>query len=373
MKTALLVLCSTLAAITMGQIQGDTVVCAGNTYTYTADIPSAVNYDWEFPNGWYEASGLGTSGVTVTCNLSSGDVCVTGVDDIGNAIGQYCIPTEFGGGGSGFDLQPANTSACEPFGFPTEVNFIMVPNGTGGGCEDCGGSPHPNIDQALYDNSDFSIAQFVAFLNGNPVLIQPPGGTYTVFTVDHTNGTDNASAVMISGGCGGSGNGTANVIVNAIQYPVFVQSPQEACFGETVTVYVTNSMGGSWFNFTDMDVLSDGNPLVAVVNGPNATAQYNGLDAVGCPLEDAGHAILYCTPTSLHEVASIPLALLSTGEHAYTIAGTMVSDVKVLSLRGEVLMRGRAQHIDLTPYAPGVYVLQASTPDGTSAWWKVVR
>ncbi|MEO8066140.1 MAG: hypothetical protein ABI599_00465 [Flavobacteriales bacterium] len=354
------------------QIEGDTIVCAGNIYTYTANIPAATSYDWSFPSGWYEVSGLGSTSVTITCNTGAGDVCVTGYDDLNQPIGPFCIPTEFGGGGSGFDLQPANVSACEPFGFATEVTFSMIPNGTGGGCAPCGGTPHPNITNALYNNSFFPNAQFVSFLAGGPIFIQPPGGSYTVFLVDHTNGTDNANAVVISGGCGGSGNATASVTVNPIQYPIFSQSPPEACIGETVTVYVTNSNGGSWSNAIDMDVLDPFNPLVAIVTGPNATAQYSGLDFVGCPLEAAGHAITYCVMTSIATAQPEPL-LQRLGDHAYAVNGSAVSVVKVLSLRGDQLLRANARLVDLGSFASGIYLLQADMADGTVMRWKVVR
>lgn len=137
------------------QLAGDTVVCSGNNYTYTANIAGAVTYNWTFPTGWYGLVGQGTSTITATCNLNSGNVCVEGFDGSMNSLGTQCITTQFGGGGSaGWDVQPSFLGACPGSG--VSVTPVLVPNGTGGGTcpSGCGnGSPQPNIIYGLYDNA----------------------------------------------------------------------------------------------------------------------------------------------------------------------------------------------------------------------------
>ena len=121
----------------------------------------------------------------------------------GNVLGQQCLVTSFGGGGSGFDLVPSTWEGCGS----ADVIFTLVPNGTGGGCDACGGTPHPNVVYALYDNDYFPFAHYVGLVSGGPYTVVNPGASFTVFQVDITDGTEYPQAVVVGGGCGGSGTG----------------------------------------------------------------------------------------------------------------------------------------------------------------------
>ncbi|CAN5393629.1 hypothetical protein BH11BAC1_BH11BAC1_04510 [soil metagenome] len=94
-------------------ITGDTVVCSGNSYSYSINIPGAVTYTWTLPSGWYGMTGQGTASITATCNISIGNICAEGFDQIGNSLGIQCITTQWGNG-----------LACAP---PT-ASFISMSN-----------------------------------------------------------------------------------------------------------------------------------------------------------------------------------------------------------------------------------------------------
>lgn len=364
-------LCCALISSALGQLQGDTVVCAGNMYTYTADIPGAVTYEWNFPSYWYDASGLGTASVTVTCNGNPGGVCATGVDGLGNVVGQQCLVVLFGGGGSGLDLIPSTYEGCGS----ASVSFSMVPNGTGGGCSACGGTTHPNVAWALYDNSYFPFAHFLGLVDGGSYSVFPPGQSFNAFLVDMTNGLEYPQAIVLEGGCGGSGSTSVGVAVVPIVPPVFEQEPEEVCIGDTVTVTEMNGppdgFGASWDGIAGMDVLINGNPMVAIVTGPNASAAYHGIISF-CPMEEASYAIQYCSALAVNETHAMPV-LRTLGDHSYAITGAGSATVKVMNAAGQLVLRANAQLIDVAALVPGLYMIDAGTTGSGAMRWKVMR
>ncbi len=359
------------------QISGDTTVCPGYIYAYTASVPNAVSYDWNFPSGWYEASGLGTTQVTITCNNSAGNVCVSASDMNGIALGTFCIPTVFGGGGTGFDVEPANVQGCSA----ADVVITLVPNGTGGGCGPCGGLLHPNIDYAAYDNSNFPSANFLGFIDGSPITLYPPGVTIVVVQVDHTNGTDPAHAVVINGGCGGSGNNTSDVTVWQQMPPSFMQYPEAVCIGETVYITVTNAQPpgyGTWHDEGDLELIGgpNDNPLAAIVTGPNAHIGFLGVASNNCPMDDGGYGIQYCMATGMTSTTDAGLALIPRGDGRYMITNAsadVVHQVRIFSLSGALLKSTGSTSVDLSGMASALYVLEARTAKGVVAHWKVAR
>src|SRR5258708_37112066 len=87
------------SVIAKAQITGSDTVCAGYIYTYTANIPGAVSYNWTLPGGWYFITGEGTDSVVVNCNDSIGQVCVVGYDSGNNAVDTICKSFVWGPGG----------------------------------------------------------------------------------------------------------------------------------------------------------------------------------------------------------------------------------------------------------------------------------
>ncbi|MEO8150729.1 MAG: T9SS type A sorting domain-containing protein [Bacteroidia bacterium] len=229
------------------QITGDTNVCAGNFYTYNANITGAVTYQWTVPSGWYNLQGQGTSQITVNCNVSIGNVCVEGFDGGGTSLGMQCVNTAWGGGGSGLDVQPSAVTYCEtPPGYPPYTMPIwLVPNGnSGGSCNPCGGQSNPNIIMGIYD----ATGVFLGYPDSSYVAVPNVSGTLYVLTVDTSAGINFPQAVSLLGGCGGSGSNTINCTVIAPS-PQIQLYPPDACIGSSVQIYDASGMGWlGWLN-----------------------------------------------------------------------------------------------------------------------------
>lgn len=265
-------------------ISGDSIVCAGYTYTYNASIPGAVTYNWTLPNGWYGLTGQGSSSISATCNQSTGNICVEGFDAGANSVGTQCIQTQWGNGGSmGWDIYPSSFYYC--IGQPRDVHFMILPNGTGStSCPNgCGnGIQQPNVIYGLYDNS-VPYPQFIAEIDGSWISMPPISTTYQVFYVDVSAGSDFPDAVIISGGCGSASiNNTVQSNAVSPTLPNFTQFPDPACVGDTVLItQIENTISTvSWNLPGGLTILSypDSNEVLAVVTNINAVINFDGLD-----------------------------------------------------------------------------------------------
>lgn len=272
------------------QLSGDSIVCAGYTYSYSANIPGAVSYQWSFPTGWYGITGQGTANVSATCNLNDGWVFVSGHDASGANVGAQQLQTYFGGGGfNGWDVQPPIAQGCT--GLPFSVS--VVPNGTGGGAgcsPGCGnGTLHPNIAYAIYTNI-WPNGNFLGFADGGIMYYGGFGGQAYVYLVDVTNGLDPPQAIRIEGGCG-SGIVNNTIIINPLMPipPNVIQSPLPACIGDTIQLTEVTGVQNPGWGFMngshDIQLLSSqySNPLIAVVTGNNPYTDLTAIDFNGCP------------------------------------------------------------------------------------------
>jgi PKD repeat protein len=269
-------------------IAGDSVVCAGYTYAYSTSIPGAVTYSWILPMGWYGLTGQGTSSISATCNVNSGNICVEGFDANANSVGIECIATQWGNGGAqGWDVVPSSVAYCSGSG--TSATFTIQPNGTGtGNCPPgCGtGALHPNLIYGLYDNS-FPNKLFVEEI-GNFTVLPGISSSYFVYYVDVTLGYDFPDAVIISGGCGAA---TINNVVSVNEVfpvpPVLVQSPDPACVGDTVLITQTDATVDNlyWNAVSGVTILNNPSPQEAliVIDSLPAEIGYSGYDVIyGC-------------------------------------------------------------------------------------------
>ena len=285
-----------VCAISNAQITGDITVCAGYTYSYSANISGAATYNWSLPVSWYGLTGQGTSNINATCNVNDGWITVTGYAASGTVVGVETIQTQFGGGGaSGWNVQPSSVSGCNGISFSLSV----VPNGSGGGpgCPaGCGsGSFHPNIVYGIYDgvwpNGNYfgNADGFTTFILGGP---GSPVGTVYIYLVDITNGVNPPQAIKIQGGCGGGVvNNTSNIAPLLPSLPVVTQTPMPACVGDTIQLFEISGLTNIGWGFTggnDLNFISAqfSNPLIAVVSGNNPFTNVTGFDANGCMTYD---------------------------------------------------------------------------------------
>ena len=225
------------------QLTGDSVVCAGNTYTYMTNMPGAVSYNWTVPAGWYDMTGQGTQVMTVNCNVNTGAVCVEGFDSSMNSVGFECINTQWGNGGSaGWDVVPSSVNFCLQNPYP-DTQFSIQPNGSGGGScpQGCGnGILSADILYGVYDDA-FPNQHFVGAADGSAIYLPATTLTFYVYHVDTTAGADFPDAVIVEGGCGSVViNNTVSMIPNSPNYPTFIQSPDTICLGDTVLLTQTN-------------------------------------------------------------------------------------------------------------------------------------
>ncbi|MEO8149451.1 MAG: T9SS type A sorting domain-containing protein [Bacteroidia bacterium] len=299
-------------------ITGDTILCAGYIYNYSASITGAVNYTWTFPSGWYDITGQGTSNVTATCNINDGNICVEGFDAGGNSLGTECIATTFGGGGAtGWDVQPQLAQGC----LGTPFTFSIVPNGTGGGpgCPPgCGnGILHPNIHYCIYDNI-WPLGNFLGYADGTwQLYFGGFGGPVYVYLCDVTLGTSSGVAVKIDGGCGG---GIVNNVAIVTPYPptlpFIIQTPPSACVGDTISLNdatpLTNPGWGFMGSTAGLTFLNGpyANPLIAVITSTGAQTDVTGIDFNGCPLSGP-------VSVSYGTCALIPVAALQSSDTVF--------------------------------------------------------
>ncbi len=123
-------------------------------------------------------------------------------------------------------------------------------------------------------------------------MLPPPfgGATYYVLYVDTTLGADFPDAIVISGGCGSA---VINNIINAKEVfplnPVFTQSPDPACVGDTVIItQVGNSFNNSWNAITGLFINTFISPeqVEVVITSDPASVEYIGFDQnTFCPLD----------------------------------------------------------------------------------------
>lgn len=301
-------------------LTGDSIVCVANRYTYTATIAGAVSYNWTFPTGWYNVAGQGSSSVSVTCNKSTGAICVQGFNASGNAVGTVCLNTQFGGGTPvGWDVQPQNTISCS--GDP--INLTIVPNASGSGScpNSCGnGVPVTLVDYGVYDNV-WPLGNFVGFANGSSISVPPNPGSYTyyIYYVDYTTGTSTSQAIRIEGGCGtATSNSIVQLTVPTPAGPGFIQTPDPVCIGDTVTVWAGGVSGsGSLSPIMGLSVLStSANSITAIVSSIPARAQFSGLDIYGCPVSE----ICYINAYSCNSILTGDSVVCNAITYSYSIS-----------------------------------------------------
>ena len=261
------------------QITGADTVCAGYIYSYSVAIPGAATFNWTVPAGWYGLTGQGTSQISVTCNLSGGQICAEGFDSIGASVGTFCLTTTMGGGaGSNYHLSPSGyNSVCQTTNF-VSITPQLIYDGPGGSCPNgCGGGqPHPNIFWALYSANNY--------VGPIGTTISVGMGTFYPAYVDTTLGSDFPQAIEISSNCGGAVTGTFSFNQVMLWPPSVTQSPSPVCVGDTVTL--TSSafpcsdglFVGYWGGFNNNTPISSiyvSNQLQLIVTGINSTV-YNG-------------------------------------------------------------------------------------------------
>jgi PKD repeat protein len=271
------------------QVTGDSIVCAGYTYNYTANIPGAVTYNWTLPSGWYEVTGQGTSSISAACNVSDGDICVEGFDANSNSVGTQCITTQWGGGGAqGWDVLPPMAVYCLGQSLPSVTPYIYS-NGTGSGaCPPGCGNGTPGTDQlfALYDNS-VPYRKFMGVVDGTHLINLPaiPNVSYYVYFVDTTMGADFPDAVIISGGCGSASINNVITVYEAIPAtPTFTQVPDPACIGDTVLITQTGvSVNTLWSALSGLTIIGNPSPeeILVVINSTPPDIYYEGVSLPG--------------------------------------------------------------------------------------------
>ncbi|MEO8148953.1 MAG: T9SS type A sorting domain-containing protein [Bacteroidia bacterium] len=267
------------------QITGDTAVCAGNIYTYTANVTGAATYQWTTPAGWYNLQGQVTSTITVNCNVNDGDVCVEGFDSVGISLGSQCLTTHWGGGGQGWDVQPSTFTFCPSIwqnNFNPLQSIQISLNGTGGTCGNCGGLTNSNLAYCVYNGNTF-----IGYPNGIPFAFYAPGYPNTinwhVEYVDTSNGLNLPYAVIIHSGCGGSGN-------NSIQgtaldnLPSIVCSPYIPCIGSYLAFDCFNCFGFSaGYTIISGLALNPNPPYYAIVTSNTWNVYCEPTMSNGCP------------------------------------------------------------------------------------------
>jgi len=295
------------------QISGDSIVCSGYTYNYSASIPGAVTYNWTLPTGWYGLTGQGTSSISATCNVNTGNICVEGFDANSISVGTQCINTQWGNGGAaGWDIWPSSFYYCS--GQDRPVHFMIIPDTTGSGsCPGgCGsGTQIPNLIYGLYDSS-IPYPQFVAEVDGSWITMPPVTTTYHVHYVDTSAGSDFPDAVIISGGCGAAAiNNTVTSNEVTPWPPQFIQSPDPACIGDTVLITQTETTisNVSWSVFGG-NILSYPNPeqILIVVTSSNPQISYDGFDQNYFCNTSGGYPLNMCSnPSAAFNALSNPI------------------------------------------------------------------
>jgi PKD repeat protein len=284
---SLLLLMTTGQLKVLAQLTGDSIVCSGFIYSYSASIPGAVTYNWSTPAGWYDLVGQGSASISVTCNVTIGNICVEGFDANANSLGTFCLGTSFGGGALGWDLLPNPISGCldPPFSFiPT-----IQPNGTGGGAcpPGCGnGTLHPNLVYGLY-NQPWPSGTLISIIDGVSPISSGGLGTATLYAyfVDITNGMNPPNAILIAGGCGSATvNNTTNITYIDPVWPMLGGGGGN-CIGDTVMI--TEGTGAA-FNFWDFEwgcTLISGQfsyPAYVVIDSAYCELYFDGTDVNGC-------------------------------------------------------------------------------------------
>lgn len=223
-------------------IYGDTTVCTGHTYTYTADIFNALTYNWTFPSGWYNIQGQGTAIVTATSNQNGGQICVTASCQ-GGAVRSACITTQLTGSDSinHFKLTPENFYFCQ--GDSGSVN-VAINNNLGSGCPyGCdSGTTAPNLAYVLYD-APWPNGNLISWLDSMGVSISYPNtdSIYYAYLIDTTAGTSTSTAKRITGGCNAQLNADTlrlhEIIATSFQTVYYDANP--ICYGDTVHAWTS--------------------------------------------------------------------------------------------------------------------------------------
>ncbi|MEO8085865.1 MAG: T9SS type A sorting domain-containing protein [Bacteroidota bacterium] len=259
------------------QVTGSNTVCVGYMYTFDVNIAGASTYTWTVPANWYGLTGQGTSQINVTCNVSSGPVCVEGFDSNGASMGTQCLIPDLGGAASmGWQLVPTGfNDVCDDINSAIITPMIIPYGAGGGGCVNgCGnGIQHPNLVWGLYLNNQIFVG-----LIGTTFTVAL--GHYSAALVDTTSGTDFPQAIEIIDGCGGAVSNYLSIgHINLVA--AVTQTPLQACIGDTVLLQgngTQGSMGGPyWFIYTGLTALTsvnDFSQIQVVVTGVPASFRY---------------------------------------------------------------------------------------------------
>ena len=275
------------------QVSGSTTVCVGYLYDYSVNVPNASTYNWTTPFGWLLLSGQNTNQIHILANYSVGNVCVDAFDEGGTLISTQCLNVAWGGGSTGWDAVEQIHQIC----FCNVSTLSVTPNSST--CPGtCGsGVPSANTYFAVYDGP-WGSGNYLGPADGTTPYAAPqtpPGSMLTVYIymIDTSQGVNNP--VLLSGGnCPIISN---NMITLQGCFPPtlsFQQTPDPACYGDTITVTYTNSISGansfSWSSFDPgLTLVSPGNTtnVNVVVNQAIMPGSLNLSlnDNMGCLIE----------------------------------------------------------------------------------------
>jgi len=246
------------------EIQGDTVVCAGSTATYSVDGELGVTYHWELPNGWTPTAGGTTNRITVRVGTNGGTVSVTPTNDCGigntrtrevtvNALPTVAGVTDSSRCGTGTVLLTATASAS------ATIDWYSA--STGG----------------------------TALSSGATSYTTPSILATTIYYAQARNAAT---------GCVSSARTPVTATINAVPAAVTVAGTTPACTSTTLTA--SGGSGGTvyWQNTT-----ADGTST-ATASGSQAVTEsgtyyFRARSAAGCWGAQGSHAVTVNAPSTL--------------------------------------------------------------------------
>lgn len=269
-------------------IYGDTTLCAGHTYTYTANIFDAINYTWTFPAGWYNIQGLGTATVTATCNQNAGQICVTS-NCQGGAVRSACLTTHFSSGDSinHLKLIPHDFYYCKDDSgiVYVNINHNVPSNSCPSGCGT--GTVNANVVNGIY-NAAWPNGTLVAATNSSSFTIPYPNSinTFYVYLVDTTLGSSPALAKRIAGGCIKPVIADTLLLHEIVAFtPTITYSYNPVCIGDTITASLSAGYSNLiWTAITGCTFISNPTDSVASIIVDSSPCNYSLVytDSIGC-------------------------------------------------------------------------------------------
>ncbi len=157
---------SITSAVAPGTITGPTVLCSGNTYTYSiTTVPFASAYTWAVPAGWLISSGQGSTTITVVASSTSGNVTVTetncGFTSLPSTLPVVCTATPT------VTISPSSAAICEG----SNIQLTASGTSTSYAWSPANGLSATNIANPMASPAVTTIYSVTGALNGCPSLM----------------------------------------------------------------------------------------------------------------------------------------------------------------------------------------------------------